>query len=79
MALSFKQGDFRKMLEIQRGLAEVLNRANRDKTEAALAAFACIRLARELLDKYPAETKAMLLEGIVIPFLVGTEPDITIQ
>lgn len=51
--MKLKPEDSAKMLALQKELAIVLRRANDQKLEAAIAAFACIRLARELLDKYP--------------------------
>jgi hypothetical protein len=73
MALPFKPEDFRRMAELQGALTEVLARANDQKLEAAIAAFALIRCARTLLDHYQPETRAWLVNMVVVPFL-GGEP-----
>lgn len=62
MALTFKPDDMRRMLQVQEELARVLRAANERKLEAALAAFACARLARNLLEFYPENTRKMLAE-----------------
>jgi hypothetical protein len=75
--LEFSNDQQRTMLKLQREIAAMLQRANRDKVEAAIAAFACIRLARELLDKYNPQAREALLEQAVIPFLRHAEgPDV---
>ena len=68
--VEFKEEDAVAMRELQVELSYVLQRANARHMEAALAAFACLRCARILLDKYPANTRAALLEAIY-PFLAG--------
>jgi len=68
MALDFSTESFKQMTELQLELSRVLIRANDAHMEAALAAFACIRCARELLDKYPDKARNELLE-VVIAFL----------
>lgn len=68
MALEFSAESFRIMTELQVELSRVLLRANEQKVEAGLAAFACIRCARVLLDQYPEPARDALLE-IVVAFL----------
>lgn len=68
MALDFSPEAFKDMTELQVELSRVLVRANANKMEAGLAAFACIRCARELLDKYPETTRETLLD-VVCAFL----------
>ena len=58
--MKLKPEDAKKMVALQQELAIVLRRANDQKLEAAVAAFALIRLARELLDKYPANVRRTL-------------------
>lgn len=60
--MKLKPEDSARMLTLQKDLAVVLRRANDQKLEAAVAAFALIRLARELLDKYPPKTRLALAE-----------------
>lgn len=60
--LKFDEADSTKMLALQRQIAIVLKRADKDKMEAAVAAFALVRLARELLEKYPAGTQFQLID-----------------
>lgn len=64
MALTFDPKQEREMIELQIEIQRVLVRANERKMEAAVAAFACIRAARILLDKYPPKTNAFLLDTI---------------
>lgn len=71
MALTFKPEDFKRMAELQAELTTVLRRANDNKLEAAIAAFACIRCARILMDLYPASTRDELVEQVIVPFLKG--------
>jgi hypothetical protein len=59
------------MVGVQKELAVVLNRANERHVEAALAAFALLRLARELFNKYPPAARDMLIEQMAVPFLQG--------
>jgi hypothetical protein len=66
--LTFDDESSRKMLAVQRELAGVLRRVNDQKLEAALAAFALVRLARELLDKYPEKVRSPLVD-VVVGFL----------
>lgn len=68
--VKFDEKDMRMVTELQAELTTVLLRANEQKVEAALAAFACCRCARILLDAYPADTRAALMEAIE-PFLRG--------
>jgi hypothetical protein len=60
--LNFSDTDQAKMMSLQQELAVVLRRANDQKLEAAVAAFACLRLARLLIDKYPETTRMALAE-----------------
>jgi hypothetical protein len=59
-AMKLKPEDAKKMLALQQELAIVLRRANDQKLEAAVAAFALVRLARELFDKYPPNVRRTL-------------------
>lgn len=68
MAPTFSENDFRRMAALQADLTTVLNRANDQHLEAAVAAFALLRCARILLDKYPSESRQALLE-VVVAFL----------
>jgi hypothetical protein len=58
--MKLKPEDAAKMLALQKELAVVLKRANDQKLEAAIAAFALVRLARELFDKYPPPVRRAL-------------------
>lgn len=69
MALVLDERASRQMIELQRELAVVLTRANERKVEAAIAAFALLRLARELLDKYPEAARVALVDEAVVPYL----------
>jgi hypothetical protein len=63
--LTFDTDDYRKMASLQKALTEVLNRANReDKPEAAVAAFALVRLAQQLLDNYSPVRRQELVKVI---------------
>lgn len=62
MPLEFTEKSARQMREIQQALSVELLKANANKVEAAIAAFACIRCARALLDQYPAATRAVLVD-----------------
>ena len=66
--LTFSDEQAADMRALQRELAVVLARANAQRMEAAVAAFACVRCARILLDQYPGETRAALLT-VVTSFL----------
>ena len=59
---------YQRMLSLQRELAAVLNRANRDRMPADLAIFAMARLQLELLRQMPAEGRGMIC-ALVIEFL----------
>lgn len=67
--LKFDKDSQRQMLTLQRELAAVLQQANREKVEAAIAAFACVRLARELLSKYNPDAREALVNQAIVPFL----------
>jgi hypothetical protein len=71
MALNFNADDFQKMAALQEQLEIVLQRANDQKLEAAIAAFACVRCARKIMSHYPAQTREMLIDTVIIPFLRG--------
>lgn len=73
--LKFDPADGVKLRALEMKIAEVLNRANKEKLEAAIAAFACARCARVLLDQYPEPTRLVLVD-IIAAFLKrepGTE------
>jgi hypothetical protein len=73
MSLTFSDDDARRMRALQLELMEVLRRANDQHLEAAIAAFACVRCARALLDKYP-ETGRRALTDLVVAFLEHADP-----
>lgn len=57
----FNREAFGKMLAAQKKLAETLRRIDAEgDTEAFLAALACMRLAKNLLDFYPEAGRARL-------------------
>lgn len=68
----FTNDNKRRMFELERELAIVLRRANDQKLEAGVAAFALARLARLLLDKYPDATRTALVD--VIAAFLRREP-----
>lgn len=68
MPMEFTPEVFQTMTELQIELSRVLLRANSTRMEAGIAAFACIRCARELLDKYPDPARLALLD-VVVAFL----------
>lgn len=43
----------------------------RENTEAAIVVFALTRVAKQLLDKYPPNTRRTLLQEVIIPYLYG--------
>lgn len=67
--------DWQKMMALQKKIAEVLARANRERLEAGLAIFALARLQRELLNNYPENTRKMLVDQILVPFIQGEAVD----
>lgn len=71
MALTFTEKSYVEMIRVQRKLAETLNRINHegDRVEAALVAFALVRLARELLLQYSDKARVALVEQTIVPFL----------
>lgn len=71
MAISFRQADRDQMQKVEQELARVLN-AHADKTEAALAIFACLRCARKLLSLYPDTTQEQL-RRVLVDFINGRE------
>lgn len=68
MPLTFKEGDFQKMIDVEKRVGEVV-RPLKDRVEAALVAFALLRMARALLNLYPEAGRRMLVEDTAIPFL----------
>lgn len=74
-SLQFDARDFQTMVDVQKELVPVLNRANSRNVEAALAAFAMLRLIRELFDKYPPAAREMLIEQMAVPFIRGEAAD----
>lgn len=71
MPLTFSEHDLQTVNALQAELTTVLLRAKAQRVEAAIAAFACIRCARILLDQYSPNARDGLLEQVVIPFLRG--------
>lgn len=56
-----------RMFAIEKQLDEVLERINRETpTEAVFAAFALVRRARVLLDKYPKNTRDPFVQACVL-------------
>ena len=72
MPLTFDEAQARQLREVQAQLLTVLQRANDQRVEAAIAAFACIRCASTLLNLYPDSTRAELLQVVVL-FLYGNK------
>lgn len=67
--VSFTPKDYNDMVELQRKLAEVLLRANREGVDAVIAAFALIRLVRDLMDKVDPNASLTLVNECLVPFL----------
>jgi hypothetical protein len=65
LTVHFSDDDARRMRELQLELTLVLRKANDQHLEAVLAAFACVRCARALLDLYNGPTRAELVKVIV--------------
>jgi hypothetical protein len=66
----FTRDSVGELREIERALAAVLNRVNQEgHTEGAIAIFALVRLAREILNRYPADARRMLVDQLLVPFL----------
>jgi hypothetical protein len=65
----FDAKDFREMTALQAKVSEVLLRANREGVDAVIAAFALIRLVRELMDKVDANASVALVNDCLVPFL----------
>lgn len=57
--MQFRTADLEKMKRIENDLARLLD-GHAATTEAAIAAFACIRCAERLLSFYPAGTQTEL-------------------
>ena len=72
--MEFNQDAYEKMAALEVELAYVLRRANDQKLEAAVAAFACVRCARPLLDQYPPSTRAWLAD-LLVAFLTHANVD----
>lgn len=68
--MKFDRAEAAQMQNIQGDLERVLL-PYRENTEAGVAAFAAVRIARTLLEKYPDSVRRQLLEEVVIPFLRG--------
>lgn len=68
MPLTFTDESSQQMHELHAELTTVLRRANDARVEAGIAAFACVRCARILLDLYPDTIRGELLE-VVVAFL----------
>lgn len=68
MPLDFGGANYETMRRLEKQLATVLNAANQRNVEAGIAAFALVRLARELVNKYPENTRHMLVEQLIVPF-----------
>lgn len=64
--IEFSDRDKEKMFALERKLSEVLLRVRQEQggIEAAVAAFACVRCARMLLDRYPEATRIALTEVV---------------
>ena len=70
------QSDIEQMLRLQRQLADVMNQFKRvePNAEPVIGAFALVRLARELLNKYPSSTRDVAIE-IIEKFLESNDRD----
>lgn len=74
--LTYSPKDFQDMTALQRQLAEVLLRANReDRIHAILAIFAMLRLCRELLNKIPDGERNAQVEQVLVPFIRGEKAE----
>lgn len=69
MPLVFDDTAHRKMRELQKELTTVLLRANEQRMEAGLAAFALARCMRPLLDNYGETAAHRLLLDTIVAFL----------
>lgn len=65
----FDAKDYREMTALQAKVAEVLLRANREGVDAVIAAFALIRLVRDLMDKVDANASVTIVNECLVPFL----------
>ena len=65
----FTAKDYNEMVALQRKLAEVLLRANREGVDAVIAAFALIRLVRDLMDKIDGNASTTIINECLVPFL----------
>lgn len=72
--MNFDHADHDQMKRIQREVETTLQPWQ--QTEAAIVAFALVRVARTFLRLYPERTRQVLLTEVVIPYLRGdtTEP-----
>lgn len=65
MALKFDDKAAADMKALQAKLVEVLLRANAERVEAGVAAFALARCIRPLLDQYPEATRRVLVDTVI--------------
>lgn len=70
--IQYSQREFDRMIHIQREVEKLIAQY-KDNTEAAHVAFALIRIAKELLAKYPDATRAELTEVVVMTLLDAKE------
>ncbi len=73
MPLEFTGEDLQQLAKMRVAVAAAL-RPFAHNTEAALAIAACITNARVLIDRYPPERRAALVEAVVL-FLNHDTPD----
>jgi hypothetical protein len=69
--VSFEQRDYNDMVALQKKVAEVLLRANREGVDAVIAAFALTRLIRELLRRVEPASRQALVDQVIVPFIQG--------
>lgn len=76
MGRMLSEDDTRDMIALEEQVKIVLERAEHEKIEGAVAVLALVRVARTILALYPPQVQAGLLEAC-IPFLRGAEARIS--
>lgn len=70
MAFEFTNADVAQLLRIQGDVRETLQKY-RLTTPAIVAAVACVRIAKALLDVYTEAERKEVVETVMVPFLLG--------
>jgi hypothetical protein len=63
--MKLKDADAPHLLKIEDAIGRALRPFNNPGTESALAALACIRIAKQLLDPYPAIDRQQMLPAMI--------------